>query len=145
MLKTYTAPLVGLAAVVPQLAPPCAPGIATVSMPTAGGTNSPPFRALAMRSVHVARCSAVRMYGLISLSVSDCFAKGGGFVGYGWVGHACSPGTSLFSTGRSSMGQIGSPVTRLKTYRKPVLPACATTSTICPLCRIVVNCGAAVL
>ena len=46
MLSTYTEPLVGCAAVVPQLAPPCAPGMATVSMPIAGGMKRPPLRAL---------------------------------------------------------------------------------------------------
>ena len=145
MLSTYTDPLVGWAAVVPQLAPPCAPGIETVSIPTAGGVNNPPLRALAILSFHDARSSGVRMYGLISFTLSDCLAKGGGLVGKGCVGHASSPGTSLFATGRSSIGQIGSPVTRLKTYRKPVFPACATTSTSCPFRRIVVSCGAAVL
>ena len=55
------------------------------------------------------------MYWLISFSFSDCFAKGGGLVGNGCVGQPCSPGTSLAGTGRSSIGQIGSPVTRLKT------------------------------
>ena len=39
----------------------------------------------------------------------------GGFVGNGCVGEYHSPGTSPFSTGRSSIGQIGSPVTRSKT------------------------------
>src|SRR5687767_12736793 len=115
ILSTYTDPLVGCAAVVPQLAPPCAPGMATVSIPTAGGMNRPPLRALLIRSFHMARFSGVRMYWLISFPLSDCFAKGGGVVGKGWVFHACSPGTSLGGTGRSSIGQIGSPVTRLKT------------------------------
>ena len=69
------------------------------------------------------------MYGLMSSAVNDCVANGGGVVGNGCVGHACSPGTSLAGTGRSSIGQIGSPVTRSNTYRNPVLLACATTST----------------
>src|SRR4051794_27746160 len=107
ILSTYTDPLVGCAAVVPQLAPPCAPGMATVSIPIAGGTKRPPFRALLIRSFHFARSSGVRMYWLISSSVSDCFAKGGGLVGKGCVFHPCSPGTSLAGTGRSSIGQIG--------------------------------------
>ena len=42
---------------------------------------------------------------------------------------------SDFGTGRSSIGQIGSPVSRLKTKTKPCLVACATTSTLRPLRR----------
>ena len=58
-------PLSGSAAVVPQFAPPCAPGIETVSF-NAGGVNSPSLRAFAIRFFHVSRCSGVRMYGLMS-------------------------------------------------------------------------------
>src|SRR6266513_2030793 len=108
MLNTYTVPSVGLAAVVPQLAPPCAPGMATVSTPSDGGMNILPLRAAAILVFQVSRSSGVRMYWLISVSLSDCFANGGGLVGNGCVGHDSSPGTSLFGTGRSSMGQIGS-------------------------------------
>ena len=39
---------------------------------------------------------------------------GGGRDGKGWVGDDRSPGTSLRGTARSSMGQMGSPVTRSK-------------------------------
>ena len=67
---------------------------------------------------------------------------GGGLVGKGWVGQDSSPGTSLLGTGRSSMGHRGSPVTRLKTYSNPNLVACATMSTILPLCRTVRSFGA---
>src|SRR6187549_3114026 len=115
MLSTYTDPLVGFDAVVPQLAPPCAPGMATVSIPTAGGVNRPRLRAFDNRSAHCCRCSGVRTYGLRSPTVRCCGAKAGGLVGNGCVGHECSPGTSLCGTGRSSIGQIGSPVTRLNT------------------------------
>ena len=81
----------------------------------------------------------------MSSAVNFCRAKGGGAVGKGCVGQTSSPGTSVrVGTGRSSIGQIGSPVTRLKTYRKPVLPAIATTSILLPSFLIVVSCGAAV-
>ena len=73
------------------------------------------------------------MYGLRSFSVNDWRPNGGGFVGNGCVGDSSSFGISDFPTGRSSIGQSGSPVTRLKTYRNPVFPACATMSTFCPL------------
>jgi len=110
----YTIPFDGSAAVQPQFAPPWAPGIDTVSL-NAGGVNSPSLRAFAMRVFQVSRCSAVRMYGLISSTVSRCGANGGGAVGNGCVGHAASPGISLEGTRRSSMGHIGSPVTRSNT------------------------------
>src|SRR5262245_26586462 len=144
MLSTYTVPLVGFDAVQPQFAPPCAPGMDTVSL-SDGGVNSPSLRAFAIRVFHVCRSSALRMNGLMSSAVSFCLANGGGAVGNGCVGHALSPGISLDGTRRSRIGQIGSPVTRSNTYRNPVLPACATTSIIRPLRRIVVSCGAAVL
>src|SRR5207253_2642309 len=82
---------------------------------------------------HYTGCRGVMLlYGLISSFVNDCFTNGGGFVGKGCVGHVCSPGISLFGVGRSSIGQIGSPVTRLKTYRNPFLLASATTSMVRP-------------
>src|SRR4030095_12947629 len=93
--------------------------------------------------MNVSRCCGVMLlYGLMSSFVNDCFTKGGGLVGKGCVGHDCSPGISLFGTGRSSIGQMGSPVSRLKTNRKPFLFACATTSIVLPSFRIVVSCGA---
>ncbi len=50
-----------------------------------------------------------------SSSLKPCRSKGGGLVGKGWVGEVHSPGTSVWGTGRSSMGQMGSPVSRLST------------------------------
>ncbi len=141
-MVTKTSPLVGSEALVPLLLPPREPGSWTVSRLYPAGVNSPSLRAAAIFSFHVARSSGVRKNGLISSAVIFCRAKGGGAVGKGCVGQACSPGTSLCGTGRSSMGQSGSPVTRSKTYRKPVLPACATASTIFPLWRTVISCGA---
>jgi hypothetical protein len=43
-------------------------------------------------------------------------ANGGGFVGNGWVGETRSFGMSDLGTGRSSIGQIGLPVSRSKTH-----------------------------
>ena len=51
----------------------------------------------------------------MSSTVNACLLNGGGAVGNGCVGQDCSPGMSLFGTGRSSIGQIGSPVTRSNT------------------------------
>src|SRR5688572_6571545 len=100
MLNTYTVPLVGFDAVVPQLAPPCAPGIEMVSR-VDGGVNRPSLRALSIRFFQSSCSALVSRYGLTSSGVSVCFAKGGGLVGNGCVGHACSPGMSVFGTGRS--------------------------------------------
>src|SRR5918994_5474221 len=114
MLNTYTTPFDGSAAVQPQFAPPCAPGIEIVSF-NAGGVKSPSLRASAIRFFQVSRWSGVRTYGLMSLTLSFCGANGGGAVGNGCVGHSTSPGISLLGTRRSSIGQMGSPVTRSNT------------------------------
>src|SRR5579872_3724847 len=115
----YRYPLAGSTAAVPQLAPPPTPGIVTVPF-MLGGVNRPSLREFRIRSRQVA-CSASGMYGLTSFSVSACLAKGGGLLGKGCVGHACSPGTSDFGTGRSSIGHNGCPVTRSSTKRNPCL------------------------
>src|SRR5919204_16876 len=48
------------------------------------------------------------------------------------MGEYHSPGTSPFATGRSSIGQIGSPVSRLNTYRKACFVGCATALIVRP-------------
>jgi hypothetical protein len=111
----------------------------------AGGVKMPSFRALATRSRIAVYCSGLSSHRFTSSTVNVCFANGGGLVGNGCVGHACSPGTSLCGTARSSIGHNGSPVTRLNTYRKPVFPAWATASTRRPLCCTVISCGAETL
>ena len=55
------------------------------------------------------------MCGLMSASVNDWRANGGGAVGNGCVGQLISPGVSDCGTGRSSIGHSGAPVMRLKT------------------------------
>jgi hypothetical protein len=57
----------------------------------------------------------------MSASVKLWRENGSGQVGNGWVGEACSPGTSEAGTGRSSIGQTGSPVRRSKANTKPCL------------------------
>ena len=74
----------------------------------------------------------------------DMPIDGGGFVGTGCVGHDTSPGASLLGTGRSSMGHMGFPVTRLNAKTNPALVASATMSTGFPFCRTVNSFGAAV-
>ena len=57
---------------------------------------------------------------------------GAGLVGNGWVLESFSPGTSDPGTSRSSMGQMGSPVTRLNVYTNDCLVAWATMGTVLP-------------
>src|SRR5580658_5200028 len=66
----------------------------------------------------------------------------GGLVGNGCVGEYHSPGTLPTSTGRSSIGQIGFPVTRSNTYKKPCLLGWATTLTFRPSTVISARIGA---
>src|SRR5262245_49679134 len=134
-------PLIGFAAVTPQLAPPGLPGICTEPL-NDGGVYLPSLREFRICSL-IKACSSAERYGLTSSTVNLSETNGGGCEGKGCVGEECSPGTSLCGTGRSTIGQIGLPVSRSKTYRNPFLPACATTSTLLPFCLIVVSCGAA--
>ena len=53
----------------------------------------------------------------IEASVNFCRVKGGGFVGKGCVSAARSPFTPPCGTRRSSIGKIGSPVSRSNTNR----------------------------
>src|SRR3954464_1930136 len=140
----YISPFVGFTAPLPQFDPPRAPGSEIVSV-SPGGVKSPSLRMPAILSFQEARSSGVRIYGLTSSAVIFWRAKGGGAVGNGCVGHACSPGIKLLGTDRSSIGHKGLPVTRSNTYRNPCLLDCATTSTRFPSCITVSNCGAAVL
>ena len=76
--------------------------------------KSGPRRYVRISSTARRRISGVRSFA--SASDTPCPANGGGFVGNGWVGYGTSPGTSVsVSTGRSSIGQTGSPVTRSNT------------------------------
>ena len=60
-------------------------------------------------------CSSGLMNGLTSSGLNTWRANGGGFEGMGCVGDETSPGTSLFGTGRSSIGHSGFPVRRSNT------------------------------
>src|SRR5580704_18871143 len=137
---TNMRPRFGSTAELPQVAPPEFPGICTVPC-RLGGVKIPSLRNI-LNSCRILACSASVMYGLMSFSVNDCLANGGGLVGNGCVGQASSPGTSDFGTVRSSTGQRGSPVRRLKTKRNPCLVGCATASTVFPSCFTVNNLGA---
>ena len=79
-----------------------------------GGVKSGPSRKSATASTAIWRISGVKS--TRSSMVTPWYSKGGGFVGNGWVGDSTSPSRSVsVSTGRSSIGQTGSPVTRSKT------------------------------
>src|SRR6185437_16590025 len=125
----YSSPLLGFDATVPQSDPPRAPGSDRLSE-RPGGVNIPSLRICFIRAFQRARSSAVRMYGLISSLVIRCRANGGGAVGNGCVGHACSPGISLFGVTRSSIGHNGLLDTRSNTNKKPCFVDCATASTV---------------
>src|SRR5690242_18028466 len=98
-----------------QLAPPMAPGAPIVdsgpsALLTTGGVNSGPILYFESSFTASARSSGVKS--IKSSTAMPCRSNAGGFVGNGCVGEYHSPGTSPFSTGRSSIGHTGSPVTR---------------------------------
>src|SRR5882762_701044 len=128
-----------------QFAPPSDPGdVIEASGPpsvlTDGGVNSGPMRYWETNFSASARSSGVK---LIRLSLDmPWLSNAGGLAGNGCVGEYHSPGTSPFGTGRSSMGQMGSPVSRLKTYKKACLVGCATALTSFPLTVMSTSIGA---
>src|SRR5262249_46104614 len=91
---------------------------------TTGGVNIGPILYFFVSSIASARSSGVKS---IRSSVETAVRSyAGGLVGNGCVGEYHSPGTSPFATGRSSIGQTGSPVTRSKTYKNASLLGSAT-------------------
>ena len=62
--------------------------------------------------------------------MTPCRSNGAGLVGKGCVGLVFSPGTFDCGTGRSSIGQIGSPVSRFSTNRNACLVGCASALTV---------------
>src|SRR4030095_7290297 len=80
---------------------------------------------------------------LMSSRVIDWRAIAGGLTGNGCVDQVSSPGTLLWGTGRSSIGNKGFPVTRLKTKTNPIFVTTATAGTERPARRSVINDGCA--
>ena len=78
-----------------------------------GGVKMGPIRTRSAIRSASARSSGVKS--IRSSSVMPCRSNGAGLVGNGCVGEYHSPGTSPAGTGRSSIGQTGSPVTRSRT------------------------------
>src|SRR6478736_7719043 len=114
------------------------PASARVSRPsgpsillTTGGVNIGPIAYFFDKATASARSSGVKS--IRSSTDTPVRSYAGGLVGKGCVGEYHSPGTSPFATGRSSIGQIGSPVSRLKTYSHACLVGCATAFTVRPL------------
>ncbi len=113
-------PVSGSNAPVCQLPEPHVPGLPSVprfppgsSDLSDGGVKIGPSTNGSTSSSARARSSGVKS--IRSSSVTPCASNGGGFVGNGCVGEERSPGTVDRGTGRSSIGQTGSPVTRSKT------------------------------
>ena len=71
-----------------------------------------------------ARSSGVKSIRLSS--VAPCRSNAGGLVGNGWVREVRSPGLPDCGTGRSSIGQTGSPVARSNTKTNACLVSWAT-------------------
>jgi hypothetical protein len=84
-----------------------------------GGVKIPSFRSPAIVFLHAMSSAGVAPQ--MSASLNRCGVSAGIVAGNGCVGDACSPGTSLCGTGRSSIGKIASPVSRRSTNSNPVL------------------------
>src|SRR6185503_9777258 len=124
-------PLLGSLAAPPKRTPPLLVGTCTVSLKLMGVKR--PLLVAASSRFRNASASSGDRYSLISSAVNACLENGGGVVGYGCVGQLSSPGISDFGTGRSSIGQMGSPVTRSNTYSHVVLAPTTTTLRLRPL------------
>ena len=90
----------------------------------------PPTRYWLM--ISSASCLSSGVKSITFSSESPSFSSGAGFVGKGCVGESLSPGTNDCVTGRSSIGQTGSPVTRLKVKVIPCLVVWMTIGTSFP-------------
>src|SRR4029079_15034325 len=121
--------------VVPIVSAPSAPTLLTV-----GGLNIGPLLYCAIAFIACSRISGVKS--IRSSGVTAWRAYAGGLVGNGWVGEYHSPGTLPLGTGRSSIGQIGWPVTRSKTYRNASLVGNATALIVFPFTLMFARIGA---
>src|SRR5579872_151944 len=143
--KTYSVWVSGSYDPPGQFAPPNAPGETIVasgppSLLTDGGVNNGPIRYCDTNFSASAWSSGVK---LIRLSLeTPWLSNAGGLVGNGCFGAYHSPGTSPCGTGRSSMGQMGSPFSRLKTYKNACFVGCATALMILPFTVMSTSIGA---
>src|SRR5690348_2314347 len=127
-----------------QLEPP--PAVAAVSVArgpshllTTPGVNIGPSLYFETSCTASACSSGVKS--IKSSSPMPCRSNAGGLAGNGCVGEYHSPGTSPFATGFSSIGQIGTPVSRFSTYINACLVGCATAFTVRPLIVMSVRIG----
>src|SRR6202040_329862 len=94
-------------------APPAMPGMRMLLFERENGVNNGPCsKAFNCSS---ARCLNSGVKSMRFSSVEPWRSNGGGLVGKGCVGDVCSPGTVERGTGRSSIGQTGSPGFRSNT------------------------------
>src|SRR5215213_7303235 len=113
-----------------QLVPPAvlpmliAPNLSLVSGPV-GGTYGVGSQRKNLRFARACLRSA-GVKSIRSLSAMKVRAYGTGFVGNGCVAAVCSCFIVVCGTGRSSIGQIGTPVARSKQYSQPCLEGTAT-------------------
>src|SRR5581483_3871105 len=124
----------------PLVVPIVSPASGPPGLLRVGGLNIGPFLNCSITLSPCARSSGVKSIRSSTVTVWRAYA--GGFVGKGCVGEYHSPGTSPFGTGRSSIGQTGSPVTRSKTYRKASLVGKATALIALPLTLMSARIGA---
>src|SRR5215475_890130 len=112
-----------------QLVPPLLIAVASVPsgpsiLLTTGGVNIGPI--LYREAIFIASACNSGVKSIRSSIEDPCLSYVGGFDGNGCVALVFSPGTVDCSTGRSTIGQIGLPVTRSKTYRNACFVGCAT-------------------
>src|SRR5688572_19015459 len=94
---------------------PTAPSRVLLTLPSTGGLNGD-GACLYRFSTSSASCRSAGVKSIRSSGTRKWLrAYGAGLVGCGCVGDVFSPGTSDCGTGRSSIGQIGSPVARSNT------------------------------
>src|SRR5262245_56582410 len=116
--KTYTMCVSGSYDPPGQFEPPPAVPLVRVaggppSLLTTGGVKIGPNLYFETSFTASARSSGVKSIRASTETPLRSYA--GGLVGNGCVGEYHSPGTSPFATGRSSIGQIGRPVSRSNT------------------------------
>ncbi len=123
-----------------QFSPPMLPGKMMVPC-SDGGVKMGPARSDAISARHWSRPSGVTPKA--SSAVIRAGTRRKGSAGNGWVGHACSPGTSLGGTGRSSTGKSGVPRTRSSRKTWPIFVPTATAGIARPPRRNVTRTGCA--
>src|SRR5262249_6631105 len=106
-----------------QFAPPLYPGLTIVPRSVGGVYGGPKSNFLRMAN---ASDFSSGVKSITSSSDTPNRSKRGGLVGNGCVDQAFSPGRLDWGTGRSSIGQIGFPVTRSNVKMNPCFVIWAT-------------------